>query len=276
MNEISLMGIAMSFLSRYRDGEEEAVWDDMVSLGSSIQNDAYREDAWSVVRETMLRVKHNVEILHQQLLLLDYRFVTPAGAYVPPSADVRTKIQQLKSRVGSLPMSVEAWFEIVGKVDFCGSHPDLSTYIPTEQTRAWYPDYNPHPYADVFPYYSDPLYFMDVEEALVLTHDFDSDTGTCALQILDWFHKANVSGAVYEISLPNSAVDVLVQYEPHQTTFVDYLRTSFTWGGFPGFELHSAERFEAWRQRWEAQPVYAGKSIPQKTLQRLSSSLLRI
>jgi len=30
--------------------------------------------------------------------------------------------------------------------------------------------------------------------------------------------------------------DTLVLAEPHNTTFVNYLRAAFRWGGFPGLE----------------------------------------
>ena len=36
--------------------------------------------------------------------------------------------------------------------------------------------------------------------------------------------------------LPNAAADAPLEGEWHHTTFVDYLRTCFQWGGFPGLE----------------------------------------
>jgi hypothetical protein len=53
----------------------------------------------------------------------------------------------------------------------------------------------------------------------------------------DYYHKEAVSGgAPYGINLPNPAIDAPFEDEWHNTTFVNYLRISFRWGGFPGFE----------------------------------------
>ena len=64
------------------------------------------------------------------------------------------------------------------------------------------------------------------------------DRGVFAVDVApDWLHKANVSGAgPYAIEVPNKGVDALLLAEPHLTTFVNYLRIAFQWGGFPGWE----------------------------------------
>ena len=87
-----------------------------------------------------------------------------------------------------------------------------------------------------------------------------------------WHTKANVSGSVYFMRLPNGAADG----QPHQTTFVDYLRTAFKWGGFAGFDLHTAPEFEAWRKEWHVLSVYPEFPIPYETLHALSNGLQSI
>ncbi len=53
----------------------------------------------------------------------------------------------------------------------------------------------------------------------------------------DFEHKSNISGAGgYDVALPNPAADCELLYESHHTTFVNYLRLSFRWGGFLGLE----------------------------------------
>ena len=53
----------------------------------------------------------------------------------------------------------------------------------------------------------------------------------------DFEHKSNISGAGgYDVALPNPAADCKLLYESHRTTFVNYLRLSFRWGGFLGLE----------------------------------------
>jgi hypothetical protein len=57
----------------------------------------------------------------------------------------------------------------------------------------------------------------------------------------DDFHKANISGGdPYGMEVPNAAADG-VFLDWHNAYFVDYLRTAFQWGGFPGWE-RSARR----------------------------------
>ena len=43
-------------------------------------------------------------------------------------------------------------------------------------------------------------------------------------------------GPPYALYVPNSAADGLLLWERHQTTFVNYLRIAFRWGGCPGWD----------------------------------------
>ena len=42
----------------------------------------------------------------------------------------------------------------------------------------------------------------------------------------------------YSVRIPNSAADASLEGEAHKITFVEYLRLSFRWGGFPGWEKY--------------------------------------
>ncbi|GCF11760.1 hypothetical protein KDI_53240 [Dictyobacter arantiisoli] len=57
----------------------------------------------------------------------------------------------------------------------------------------------------------------------------------------DCYHKYGYSGGgTYDIILPCKAIDTIFDGEPHNTTFVNYLRLCILkWGGFPGLEKHS-------------------------------------
>jgi hypothetical protein len=125
---------------------------------------------------------------------------------------------------GPLPLSLRAWYEVVGAVNFGGWHP---------QWDVAYHD----------PIWVDPL----VSDYVQWEYDAWGETreqggreaGPFILPFApDYYHKQDVSGgAPYGIALPNAAADALVECEWHGTTFVDYLRTCFRWGGFPGFEM---------------------------------------
>jgi hypothetical protein len=62
--------------------------------------------------------------------------------------------------------------------------------------------------------------------------------------------------AYYGIQLPNASADSVLVGEPEGRTLIEYLRWSFKWGGFPG---------------WEKE-----KRRPQKELSYLSEGLLPI
>lgn len=246
----------MSYLERYKQGEYTHIWQELYTFGDSLVASSKRNDAIAVAEETMKRVKHNIEILHQRLLDFDYRFVEPEQAHIPAKEADAEKIEHLSQLVGGLPLSLKAWFKIVGQVDFRGSHPDLASYYPDNRNKNYYP----HTNATTFPYYSDPLWFegLDsfIEEAEFVAENSNTSNSQQWNLIPDWFHKANVSGSTYYFDLPRKAMDTELRCEPHETTFVNYLRISFQWGGFPGFHLHSDDKFEDWHKKWHLQKEY--------------------
>jgi hypothetical protein len=87
---------------------------------------------------------------------------------------------------------------------------------------------------------SDPLvvepYFGDLEDNLD-EDESDDDAGESHAVIIapDPVHKTNQSGGEpYCIRFPDPAVDAPLRGEEDYGTFVEYLRTCFHWGGFPG------------------------------------------
>ncbi len=202
-----------SYLERYRAGDCERVWTELVGMGEAVRRAAVLADAVAVARETMARCRSNIERLRERLLKLGYQFKEPAQAFVPPRKDVLQQIAGLESRVGPLPLSLCAWYEIVGSVDFRGSHP------------AWRVEY------------PDPLFVAPADYIL----EYDDENwwrGRYRVYIApDPLHKEDVSGGPpCTIFLPNATVDAPVEQERHNTTFVDYLRTCFRWGGFLGWD----------------------------------------
>ncbi len=81
----------------------------------------------------------------------------------------------------------------------------------------------------------------------------------------DSLHKANISGGPpYGVRVPNLGVDGLLLWEPHQTTFVNYLRIAFHWGGCPGW---SRGELDGWARPTEPVP---------RSLAELASEMLPI
>ncbi len=146
---------------------------------------------------------------------------------------------------------MQAAYEIVGSVTLVGSHDD-----PPEGLC--------DPPGEV---YSDPLEIAPVEYALVEMEDWKAERAQQGseevgpFEILisaDDYHKADVSGGPpYRVPLSRPSMDARLNAERHDVLFVEYLRLSFAWGGFPGFD------------RAEAQP-------PMAILERLRRGLLEI
>src|SRR4051794_12949391 len=118
----------MNYLERYLNGEYVAVWDELQALGPAVRRAPHKAPAQAVAVETMQRVRRNCERLVTRLQALGYVFgVYPDGSagymsegvLVPPS-DVRDDLAELKELAGPLPLSLTAFWEQVGSVDFVG------------------------------------------------------------------------------------------------------------------------------------------------------------
>ncbi len=125
-----------TFLERYQNGDREAVWDELVALGVNVREEPFYADARAVARETMQRARANVEMLHQRLTALDYRFEYPNEAVQPPAPDAAAGLDEFERVVGQIPLSLRAWCEIVGEVNFIGNHPSLAFYGSRAAARA--------------------------------------------------------------------------------------------------------------------------------------------
>ena len=328
-------------LRRYQAGEQEAVWGDMMALGTEVRKAPCAEDAWAVARETMRRARHNVELIIRRLDQLGYQFwngvqgtlgphtfslsmggtimtypsavdaakealnldpsripgpgmrkhvedvqrrlagllgpfmemqakaaaqqseriakqaaitdhLTDANVFSPPSQEETARLRDLENKGMFLPLSLRGWFEEVGDVNLSGAHPSL----------CFWEDEN-------FPgIYADPLmvsldHFMFELEGWLEEREAGEDPEPIAPVIgLDAQLKARLAIADdllddgYTIELPDTTADAPFAGEPHRTSFVNYLRIAFRWGGFPG---------------WERQP-----KRPEKELKFLTEGLLPI
>jgi hypothetical protein len=225
---------ATPHLNRYLAGEHKEVWNDLNSLGEEALGE-HAADALAVAYETMHRVEANIRTIAERLRALGYRFVYPGSGgglfglrkpqehlpHVPPPANVRALLTELEDTAGGpMPLSLRAFFEIVGEINFNGDHPSIA---PTG--------------SHITP---DPLMFCSAEEALEMIGSIDRDDGDPLIIEFapDALHKANISGGgPYYMEVPHLAADGLVRDAPQEVTLVEYLRTAILgWGGFPGWE----------------------------------------
>ncbi len=123
----------LSYFERYQGGEHERVWDELVQRGAEVFEEPLHLDAWAVAQETMRRVRHNIELLVPRLEQLGYRFGSlpdfpgysqNTPIFTPPLTTASAIVDEWEALVGTIPLSLRAWFEIVGQVCLNGFHLD--------------------------------------------------------------------------------------------------------------------------------------------------------
>ena len=186
---------------RYRAGEHRQVWAELIAMGARVREDPVAADALAVAYEIMQRVDTNVRTL------VDRLGATDTTAHVPPDASVRKAIADFEKSGGVMPLSLRAFYEVVGEVNLIDTYPGL-----------------------------DPLVVYGFDEGLA-EFDGDEDAPSAITIAPDDIHKAGESGGdAYEIAVPDLRADGELLNERHRLFFVDYLRLCFRFGGFPGYE----------------------------------------
>lgn len=108
----------MSYLSRYRVGEHQTVWRELIEAREAVFAEPLRSDAWGVARETMERVRQNLELLHGRLVELGFEFADPDQALVLADSGVGARLDELEREYGRLPLSARAFYETFACVHF--------------------------------------------------------------------------------------------------------------------------------------------------------------
>ncbi len=221
---------AENLLDRYKSGAFEAVWRDIRSLGK-IDGDL-RAEVLEVAEETMRRVARNADLLAERLRAEGWKALM-GELRTPPSSGNAEQFDRIESITGGpLPPSLRAFWTIVGGIDWvwdynCGTPvPGLGVELPMDEM--------------------DPLYVDGVRNIGYLFEEWEEQRDQPDPDLVDPFrlslapdhlHKANISGgAPYTIELPFVGADPVFAYERHELPFVDYLRLSFRWAGFPGLD----------------------------------------
>jgi hypothetical protein len=252
----------MTYLDRYLAGECEPVWDELTVLGAAVREEPLYPDALAVARETMRRARHNIGVLMDRLRALGYAFGydwweaefrdmlevhPPPGLFVEPQPDVERKLAELEALAGPIPLSLRAWYEQIGAVNFVGMYPVKDATDPNGFTgyvqfiRAGRHQQGRRFTTDECPHDLDPL-VVDSLDALLRHARHPAQVwkrnGTYTLELApdEWLKYGVSGGGPYVIYLPNAGADAPFEFEWHGTTFVNYLRICFAWAGFPGLE----------------------------------------
>jgi hypothetical protein len=239
----------ITFFDRYRNGEYQQVWEELLILGSKIREEPFYSDALAVVQETMLRARHNLEVLVNRLKTLNYSFAAPEKILSPLNKREIALIDEFEQKVGGFPLSVKIWFQFVGEVNFQGSTSTPLNFLQHLVDPDVASNSMEHNFLDV---YYDPIqiFFLTpyLEDFLKTPEDIPMYLELCP----DFAAKAGDSGGIYYIKVPNQSIDAvfpsnnlefieettgeLTTYFPQDFTFVKYLRECFKWGGFPGLK----------------------------------------
>jgi hypothetical protein len=195
-----------------------------------------RLEALNKAKNIMEAVNKNVNILAERLIDKHYQFVNSDRIITKP--DSTDWISELQNKGIYLPISLQAWVEIVGSVNFMGSCPDwhFTGYCFDHADED-----KPLVYTDPLVIEVDKdyiLYEFENWEYQIKEYGFD-EVGPFKIPIApDALHKAAVSGGPpYEVTGDQACVDSIVFNERHGFSLIAYLRHALSWGGFPGFEL---------------------------------------
>lgn len=214
-----------SYLDRYLAGEHEQVWSELLRLGLKVRKPEYFADAWKVACETMTRVRKNLTIIQGRLKKAGYKFACK-HPLVPPDDVTDDNLELCAGMIGELPLSLHAFFLIVGEVDFCQNFKQI--YLESRDAR----DGKKVPEIRMLGHY-DPLVVYGIDSVLAL--DDEEHEGRFLFGFApDPIFKAGLAGGEsYEFWLPNPRADVyLGGFGSPKETFVQHLRYCCESGGF--------------------------------------------
>lgn len=218
----------------YLLGRHEEVWEALRALGPELRAPGVWQQAWSIGWETMRRVRVNLNELKRRLLARGYRFLFPEEAVgTPASVSSLNALEAIAN--GPLPLSLHAFWAVVGSVDF-RQHPSQTVHDWLEEA--------PSALAQLGD--DDPLVIHGVSRILDAGFASPRDGRLFVYLSPDAFHKAGVSGCEnYHVWLPEFCADVrvagdvspnLIEAEPVPLGqyVVDAIRRSIQGGGFRG------------------------------------------
>jgi hypothetical protein len=214
----------LPFYDRYHAGDRIGVWNDLRALAERVRSEEHAADALAVAYNTMDRANHNVKILFERLVRMRFEFAE--DCLTEPAAKSRKECRKIERKLGALPLSLRAWWDVVGAVNFTGDH-DLLSWSAGLPNLA------------LGTLLTDPLVIYPPEVTLAEIEMFEGGEEAEPACILapDRYHKHGYSGGdSYAIALPCPAADGMVRDEPNNLHLVDYLRLCFRYGGFPGFQ----------------------------------------
>ena len=180
-----------------------------------------------------------IMIKHDQLVIDEMR------AKEQPDDSVRRL-----DTVGAIPpLSLAAWYEEVGEVNFVGHHPRWHRMLTGKDwADKWYNWYGYDSETELHPFAQlNPLAVISLDNAG--NAGWEGVARALSRGHLDSVHvaiiqdgglsyaKPELDGKYYSMALPCPEADAILEVDDTpQAYFVEYLRRAIRWGGFPGWE----------------------------------------
>jgi hypothetical protein len=240
----------------------------------------------------MRRVRHNLELLTTRLQTSGYSFSyewaraearmmggedldpylppeylppDPVLGIAPPESNVASQLAELETLRGQVPISVLAWYQEVGSVNFTGLAPESWWQMGSAPSAVYWRRLQTHTdevdkerelhderllERREYTYWLDPICFWPLGQAIqssrlwdaLLRGEFNVDISAWRDQYIpvipmgpDMHTKYNYSGGgPVGVRAPEPAVDGLFENDLFQMLFVDYLRLCCRHAGLPG------------------------------------------
>ena len=218
----------MTLYEQYKSGKTREVFTEIQKLGQDAFLPEKFEEVEAVLVETFERVAYNLEIIYSELKNINYVFFDrPYHKPLPNTDKLLNKLDRAVKDFGFVPLSLKYFYKIVGGVDFAWNY-NKESIIPWEA--------------------ADPIQISSLDEIVsyvtgkywkenIQDYVDDETFGFAFLELAaDDLHKDNISGgSPYSLKIGKTpTIDNDFENEPHNTTFIDYLRICFDYCGFSG------------------------------------------
>lgn len=224
----------LNLYKRYIEGQESQVWSEIHELNTEQKLGSNWNDATLVLEETIKRIQFNIDVLSFNLLNSELKEHYSSHQFKTTKLDI-VLLDKLKNKIknyGYMPLSLVYLYKKINQINFL--------MAPLNgQTRPFL--------------YSDPLFIDSLENILTNIEDGswaenmeenENDGLDTYIEISpDYYHKDNISGGEpYGVQLTKSQqIDSKIINTPYgMMYFVDYLRMSFDYAGFPYIHRHNA------------------------------------
>jgi len=232
----------MSYLERYKKGEHIKVYDEIAALGVSAFEEEHFQDVFGVMVETFNRVAFNLNAIFMELIEVGYNFNSAPEydyqrAVLSPLPDIPTLLPELMEKaipLGHVPLSLQLFYQIAGSCNFSWNY-------NTQAENPWKG--------------ADPIQIYPLNYLLESINGLENGNGNLkGLKLgADYLTKDNLGETVgsYQLLLtPEPAIDSELAGVSNNTTFVNYLRSSFKNGGFSRAEdIQNVESFQYYFNR---------------------------